>query len=160
MKTLIVYYSFEGNCASIAEKIKAAIPGAEIAQLIPVNEEVKTSKLAKYLWGGKQVFTGKKPPLKPLSVDVNAFDYIILGTPVWAWTYAPAVASFFATTKIEGKKIALFCCHGGGKGKTLQKMKNALPGNSCLGEIDFRDPLKHTAGVDEKLKSWLGSLGF
>jgi flavodoxin len=154
MKTLIVYYSFEGNCASIAERIKAALPEADVLRLAPEDETKKTG-LAKYIWGGKQVFLGRKPRLKASGVDINVYDFIILGTPVWAWSYSPALGSFLAETKIEGKKIALFCCHGGGPGKTLEKLKKALPGNTFAGEAAFREPLKHTGGVQEKLDAWL-----
>jgi flavodoxin len=156
MKTLIVYYSFEGNCASIAEKIKAALPEADVLRLVPEGEAKKTG-LAKYVWGGRQVFFGKKPKLKTLGVDPGAYGMLILGTPVWAWSYSPALAAFLQETKIEGKKIALFCCHGGGPGRTLEKLKKALPGNTFVGEASFRDPLKHAEGVQEKLDAWLKS---
>jgi flavodoxin len=154
MKTLIIYYSFEGNCASIAEKIRAALPEADVLRLLPEDETKKTG-LAKYVWGGKQVFFGRKPKLKPWNLDVNSYDLVILGTPVWAWSYSPALGSFLEAVKITGKKVALFCCHGGGPGKTLEKLKKALPGNTFTGEVAFRDPLKHTGGVREKLDAWL-----
>jgi flavodoxin len=157
MKTLIVYYSFEGNCASIAEKIKAALPEADVLRLVPEDEEKKTG-LAKYVWGGRQVFLGRRPKLKPWSVDPDAYDLLILGTPVWAWSYSPALASFLQETKIAGKKVALFCCHGGGPMKTLEKLKKALPGNTFVGEAAFREPLKHAGGVQEKLDAWLKGL--
>jgi len=157
MKTLIVYYSYEGNCASIAEKIKAAMPGTDTLRL-STAEDKQRGALAKYLWGGRQVFHKKKPALNPYSVDLSAYEFIIIGTPVWAWSYAPALRSFFEAEKIQGKRVALFCCHGGGKGKTLEKMKNALPGNTFAGEIDFREPLKHTEGVDGRLAAWVAGL--
>ena len=157
MKTLIVYYSYEGNCASIAEKIKTALPEADTLRLSTAEDKTR-GFFAKYLWGGKQVFSGKKPTLTPYSVDVAAYDLIIIGTPVWAWSYAPAMRSFLEGTKIEGKRIALFCCHGGGKGKTLEKLQKALPGNTFIGMVDFREPLKHTRGVTEKLAAWLRGL--
>ena len=154
MKTLIVYYSYEGNCALIAEKIKTALPDADTLRL-STAEDKTLGFFAKYIWGGKQVLSGKKPVLTPYSVDVNAYGLIIIGTPVWAWSYAPAMRSFLEEKKIEGKKIALFCCHGGGKGKTLGKLKKALPGNTFVGETDFRKPRVHSQGVDEKLAAWL-----
>ena len=157
MKTLIVYYSYEGNCACIAEKIKAALPDADTLRLTTA-EDTARGFFTKYFWGGKQVLSGKKPALQPYSVDVNAYEFIIMGTPVWAWSYAPAMRSFLEKTKIEGKKIAFFCCHGGGKGKTLEKLEKALPGNTFLGHMDFREPLKHTRGVEEKLAAWLTGL--
>jgi flavodoxin len=130
------------------------MPGADVLRLEPEGETKKTG-LAKYIWGGRQVFFGKRPGLKPWNVDVNGYDCIVLGTPVWAWSYSPAMAGFLESTRIEGKKIALFCCHGGGPGKTLEKLRKALPGNTFVGEVAFHDPLKHPQGVEEKLSAWL-----
>ena len=157
MKTLIVYYSYEGNCASIVGKIKAALPDADTLRL-STNDDAARSGFAKYVWGGKQVFCGKTPALKPYTVDASAYELIIIGTPVWAWSCAPAMRSFLEGTKIEGKRIALFCCHGGGKGKTLEKLKKTLPGNTFAAEADFREPLKHSRGVEEKLAAFLAGL--
>jgi flavodoxin len=157
MKTLIVYYSYEGNCASIAEKIKAALPEVDVLRLT-TEDDRRRGFFSKYVWGGKLVFSGKKPKLNAYQVEPGAYDLIILGTPVWAWSYSPAMGSFLGETKIEGRRLALFCCHGGGKGKTLEKLRAALPGNTFAGEADFREPLKHTAGVQEKLDTWLKTL--
>ncbi|MDR3200426.1 MAG: NAD(P)H-dependent oxidoreductase [Spirochaetales bacterium] len=154
MKTLVIFYSYEGNCAFIAEKIKAALPEAELVRLT-TGEDKKRGFFAKYAWGGTQVFSGKKPKLNPYSADPSAYDLVIIGTPVWAWSYAPAIKTFLEETKIEGKKIALFCCHGGGPRNTLEKLKKALPGNTFAGEASFHNPLGHTKGVQEKLDAWL-----
>jgi flavodoxin len=154
MKTAIVYYSYEGNCACIAERIKAALPDAELVRLSAEDDKARGA-FAKYVWGGKQVFTHAKPKLRPYSLDVNLYDLLIIGTPVWAWSYSPALGTFLSETKIEGKKIALFCCHGGGPGRTLEKLKNALPGNTFVGRVDFREPLKRQEGVQDKLNRWI-----
>ncbi|MCD5397689.1 hypothetical protein LR003_01980 [candidate division NPL-UPA2 bacterium] len=56
---------------------------------------------------------------------------------------------------MSNKKIALFCCHGGGKGKIFDKMKKTLKDNQILGEIDFQDPLKiATENNIQKAKDW------
>lgn len=43
--------------------------------------------------------------------------------------------------KLSGKKVAIFCCHGGQKGKTIEKMEECLKGNIIIGENDFLEPL-------------------
>jgi flavodoxin len=156
VKTAVIYYSYEGNCAMIAECVKAALD-ADLVPLIPVDEK-RRKGLAKYFWGGKQVLMSEKPPLWPYSLDTDLYDLIIIGTPVWAGTFTPALASFFAETKITNKKVALFCCHRGGKGRVFEKMKNALPGNTFLGEADFISPLKHEKSARDKLAQWLQTL--
>lgn len=154
MKSLVIFYSFEGNCKMVAEEIQS-LTGADLLQLKPVHD-MKSTGFSKFLWGGRQIVMGEEPELEPFDVKFGDYDMIFIGTPVWAWTYSPALKSFFSQKQICSKKVALFCCHGGGKGKTLEKMKAHLEGNEIIGEIDFREPLKRKAtDVPQRLKNWL-----
>ena len=158
MKKLVVYYSFEGNTRFISGEI-AKESGADTLELKPKNEP-RPRGFMKFIWGGKQVFFRVKPELVPFDKDPSAYDMIFLGTPVWAWRHAPAVESFFSQVRLTNKKIALFCCHGGGKGKALEKMKEKLPGNEIVGQMDFKEPL----GTDKqasaaKARDWTRQLG-
>ena len=158
MKTAVIYYSLDGNCALVAGIIKDAL-NADIFE-IKTTDNKKRTGFAKIVWGGAQVVFHKKPELLPLSIDVNSFDLIILGTPVWAGSPTPAIVSFLDKTKISGKKTALFCCHGGGKGKALDKFKALLPGNTIVGEIDFINPSRgESAKVKQKIGEWVKTLG-
>ena len=140
VNTLIVYYSLEGNCEFIANTIAQEI-GCPIQRLI-AKDSPDPNKFSKYFWGGKQVLMKVKPELEVLSKNPEEFDLIILGTPVWASTYSPAIRSFISQSRLSGKYIALFCCHEGGKGKTLEKLEQELRGNTVVGKIDFIAPLK------------------
>jgi multimeric flavodoxin WrbA len=97
----------------------------------------------------------KHPAIQPLSINIASYDLIVLGAPVWASFPAPAMLSFLDTAQIRGKKLALFCCHGGGMGKALEKLKALLAGNTIAGEIDFVNPAKASGGVPEKLAGWV-----
>lgn len=157
MKTAVIYYSYEGSCALIAETIKNAI-GADVFEIKTTNNK-KRNGFAKFVWGGAQVVMNRKPALAPLTIDINAYELIILGTPVWAGSPAPAMVSFLDRTKISGKKLALFCSHGGGMGKVFDKMKAMLSGNTITGEINFvyaarMDP----AELKQKITEWLKQL--
>ena len=157
MKTALIYYSYEGNSALIAEAVKAGL-AVDVFEIKTVNTK-KRKGFTKYLWGGYQAVMGRKPALLPLSVDVNAYDLIILGTPVWAGSPAPALVSFLSKTAITGKKLALFCCHAGGKGKVFAKIKSRLPGNTFVGEIDFLNPaLQEKTALKQKVVEWVKSL--
>jgi flavodoxin len=157
MKTLVIYYSYEGNSALAAEEIKKAA-GADILEL-KTEDTAKRTGLAKYFWGGKQVFTHQYPKLKPYTVDPALYDLIIIGAPVWAGSPAPALHSFLGETKITGKRVALFCCHAGGKGKALDKLKALLPGNTIAGEIDFVNPANQDRGeLTKRIGDWVRTL--
>jgi flavodoxin len=140
MKTAVVFYSLDGNCAFVAEQIKAQL-NADLLQL-QTKDDKKRGKVGKMLWGVGMVFGHKKPPLKPYTFDPAAYDLIIIGAPVWAGSPAPPLRTFISGAGISSKKIALFVCHAGGKGDALAKFKALLPGNEIVAGADFVNPAK------------------
>ena len=137
----------------MAENIAKTID-ADLLEL-KQKKEIKSKGFMKYIWGGKAAMMKTKPELLPFDKDIQKYDVFFIGTPVWACTYAPALNTFFAPHSLLNKKIVLFCCHGGGKGKIFDKMKEALKDNQILGEIDFQDPLKKNTDANiEKAKTW------
>jgi flavodoxin len=148
LKKLVVYYSFEGNTRFIAESI-AEGTGADILEMKP-KKDLKSNGFMKYFWGGRQVIFKEKPELMEFDKNPEDYDMIFIGTPVWASSYAPALSTFFDMVKLNGKKIALFCCNGGGKGKTFTNMRLALKNNDVIGEIEFKEPLKKSKEESKK----------
>lgn len=154
MKTAVVFYSFDGNCAFVAAEIKNRL-NADIFQL-QTKDEKKRAGFAKYFWGGSQVFMHKKPALKPCGFDPAAYDLVIIGAPVWAASPAPPLQTFLSASKISGKKLALFLCHAGGKGNAMDKLKAMLAGNTIAAETDFINPGKgNTEAVTRQIEEWL-----
>jgi flavodoxin len=157
MNTLIVYYSYSGNSALAAGILREALK-AETLELKLVDDKERKG-LAKYVWGGKMVFSHAKPPLKPYKADWERYDRIVIGGPVWAGSPAPAIVTFLDETKIRGKKIVLFCCHKGGKGKALDKLKALLPDNTFAGERDFVIPRgANQSEALESIRAWAKTL--
>ena len=157
MKTLVVYYSLSGNCRVVADVLKSSL-GAEVLEIKTLKNKKRT-KVGKFLWGLSLIARKKRPALKPHTVNINDFGLIILGTPVWAWSPSLVMLSFLEKTKISGKKIALFCCHGGGMGKAMEEFKAKLSGNTIVGEIDFANPA-HAGGAElnQKIDEWAKTL--
>lgn len=154
MKKLVVYYSLTGNTKFIAEAVAKAA-GADILELKTEGELIKKESFMKYFWGGKKVMMEEKPALLPFDKNPTDYDLLFIGTPVWAWNFAPPLRSFFAQIKLTGKKIALFCANGGDMGKTFNEMKKELAGNEFVGEIEFLEPLKNNKeGCAEEAKQW------
>jgi flavodoxin len=158
MKTAIIYYSLDGNCAAAADVMKAAL-NADVFEIKTVDSR-KRKGFFKILRGVFQVMRNKKPALHPLVVDIAAYELLILGTPVWVGSPAPAVISFLGGTKITGKKLALFCSHRGGPGKVFDKLKAILPGNAIAGEIDFVSAAgMDSAELKQKINGWIKAIG-
>ena len=154
MKTAVVFYSLDGNCAIVAEEIKAQL-NADLITLY-TKDEKKRGKIGKFFWGGGMVFMRKKPPLKPYTFDASAYDLIILGAPVWAGSPAPPIQTFLSEAGITGKKIALFVCHAGGMGNALNTLKALLAGNEIAAETDFNSPARRNGEeIKQRIADWV-----
>lgn len=88
MKSLILYYSYRGNTQRIAERIHAAIGGdiARIDTVVPYTGSYDDVVAQ----GEQEVKCGFLPELKAMDIDLDRYDTIVLGTPVWWYTCAPA----------------------------------------------------------------------
>lgn len=124
MSKLVLYYSYSGNTKAIAEIIASELH-ADIERLVPVKE-MESQGFSKFIWGGSKVFMKKKPLLKQLDTDPMSYDEIFIGTPVWAWTYSPAIRTLLEDDYFSGKKVYLFCTHEHILGKTLERAKRLI----------------------------------
>ncbi len=157
MTSLVVYYSLEGSTRLIAENV-AKVLEADLLELKPVKEEIKPNSFMKFLWGGRQVFLKKMPELAPFDKDLEKYDHIVIGTPVWSFTYTPPIRTFFSKAGLKNKEIALFCCHDGSKGKTLENMEKALSGNKIIAKSDYANVFKDREDKAEKAREWAATL--
>jgi flavodoxin len=151
--TLVVYYSFEGSTRLIAQTIATAL-GADTLECRPIND-ISSKGFMKYVWGGRQVVFKKRPRLQPFEKNPSDYETIIIGTPVWAFTYTPAIRTFLSEVNLQQKNIAVFCCHEGVKGNTLQNLKKKLSKNTIIGEHDFLNVMNNKEENIEKAHNWV-----
>lgn len=158
MKTAVIYYSLDGNCRLVAETLGEEL-GADLFSIEMIDSK-KRAGLSKFVWGGRMVFTRKKPPLKPLAVDLAAYDLLILGAPVWAGSPAPPMMSFLSQAAFPGKKkLALFCCHMGGMGKAMETFRGCLAEHEIAGTKDFlRTGKQDSENLRASVKEWIREL--
>lgn len=78
------------------------------------------------------------PALKDSNLNMNDYDTIYLGYPIWATDAPQAIFSFLRQYDLSGKKIALFCTHDGyGSGSSYEDIKKAVPNSEFIGELDI-----------------------
>lgn len=152
MRTAIVYYSMSGNTKYVADKIADGIKTSGEVDIIRIEpEKAYPDKGAKkFFWGGKSAVMGETPALQPYEFDTEKYDRIILGTPVWASTFAPPLRTFINENQdIRGKKIAIFTCFsGGGADKAIDKMKKHIGIEQFEAELILIDPKKNAKEED------------
>ncbi|MEA4895539.1 MAG: flavodoxin [Oscillospiraceae bacterium] len=160
MKTLVVFYSLDGNTEFTAGAVAAKL-GADILKL-ETAKPFPNKGFAKFFKGGMCAVFKTAPKLKNRNIDLGPYDNIVLGTPVWASTYAPPINTLMKEHKFTGKKVALLLCSGGPDvEKCLVNLRKLLDGNEIVGDIDFVEPLKKgKEDAEKKADAWAGSLGF
>lgn len=151
MKTIVIFYSLEGNTKEAAEQIAQKMDSA-ILELKP-EKEIPGSGALKFMKGGMQALFGNCPKLKPLDFDKDAYDQIILGTPIWAGECAPAIRSFLKQYPVSDKVKAVFTTSGGGDNdKCIAWIKKKLPNlKETVALADRNNPIseKNQEKIDE-----------
>lgn len=130
-KVLVLYYSQTNTTKVVAEEIANAL-GADLEAILPVVPyEGDIPAVAARC--AKDAAEGKLPELKPFTVDVNAYDIVFLGYPIWMGTYAPPVEAAISAMNLDGKKVVPFCTFGsGGLDTSTNDLKAKLPNAEIL----------------------------
>jgi len=153
MKALVVYYSFEGDTKLIGDTIAEEL-GADILELKLVKE-VTSKDYMKYYLGEKQVLMKTTPLLKEYEINLDNYETIIIGTPIWSGTYAPAIRSFLEQEEIKDKMIGLFYSFTVKAGLIAENFARDLKGNCIIAKIGFKDPLKYKPEMAiKRAKRW------
>lgn len=163
MRTAIVYYSMSGNTKYVADKIADVIKTSGEVDIIRIEpKKAYPDKGAKkFFWGGKSAVMGETPALQPYEFNIEKYDRIIFGTPVWASNFVPPIRTFINDNPdVKDKKIAVFTCFsGGGADKAIDKMKKYIGIEKFEAELILIDPKdKVKEEDDEKMAEFCAML--
>ena len=75
---------------------------------IRVIKDLKSHGFSKYIVGGGQVVMKIKPKLMSLTSNINEYEHIIIGSPIWAGSYVPAIKTLLENGQLTNKKISFF----------------------------------------------------
>lgn len=156
-KKLVAYFSASGVTAKLAKTLAEAVDG-ELFEIVPetpytaadVNWVNPVSRCNKEKVGKKDV------PIKNKVENMDSFDTLFIGFPIWYWAAPNIINTFVKQYDLSGKKIVLFATSGGSNiGKTADKLKPYLSEGA---EIIGAKVLNGDQSVDS-LKKWAESLG-
>ena len=92
MSKAVIYYSLTGNTKEAAKEIARKL-GAKLFE-IDLAKPLPRKPAAKMLVGGMQSTFGRTPKIKGVPDNIDYYDEIILGTPIWAGLPASPVNTF------------------------------------------------------------------
>lgn len=110
--TLIVYYSQTGATKSVAEELQKQL-GCDITVIEAVKPYDGDYAATIQRWRS-EVENNEKVELTPITVNLDDYNTIFLGYPIWGGTYALPMASFLADNSLKGKKVVTFATFGSG----------------------------------------------
>ena len=115
MSILIVWYSRTGRTTKAAEAIRDALLSAGVSD-VALEQLVDTKNrdgALGWMSGGRDATLKRAVPIEPVESDVTSYDLVVIGTPVWAFTMAPAVRSFCAQHGSAAQRVAFVATMGG-----------------------------------------------
>lgn len=98
------------------------------------------------------------PELADSDLDIERYDTVFLGYPIWATSAPRAIFSFLAEENLSGKTVIPFCTHDGyGAGSSYDEISQAVPDTRILDglAVEADDVL----GASDTVESWLRELG-
>lgn len=152
-KVLVSYFSASGVTKRVAEKVATAING-DLFEIEPV-EKYTSDDLD---WTNKQSRSSIemrnktfRPPIKSKMENINDYDLVILGFPVWWYTAPTIINTFIEENDLVGKDIYVFVTSGGSdSGKSFNDLKNAYKNINFISDRRFRGNEK-----EEEYRNWL-----
>jgi flavodoxin len=110
MKILVAYYSRTGNTEKVAQALAAEL-GAEAATE-KITEARSRDGFFGFLGAGMDATFQRSTPIEPPRTDLAAYDLVVVGTPIWAFTLTPPVRTFLESSAGKLKAAAFFCTEG------------------------------------------------
>ena len=165
-KTLVVYYSFTGNCKTLAA-VLAGYAGADVLEIQPAQEGLDYAA-NNYAIGSSLIAAIREKPNDPASypaikaVNRDAADYenIVIVTPLW-WSNMAAIMQsylFKEGSKLKDKKVGLIVSSASsGISSVAADAKRLVPEAKWAGEALWINNSNRSKS-DELVKEWWDGL--
>lgn len=158
-KILVAYFSWSGNTKDAAQYIaqKLGADEFEIKREKPYPTEYEPCR------EDAHAEIGSRPAIVGKVENMEQFDVVFIGLPVWAGTAPMPVFTFLEQYDFAGKTVIPFCTCYTAASRSLSDIAKATP------DSDHRDGLtivtKELAGKDMadkhgQIDDWLAKMGF
>ncbi len=133
-KTIIIYYSWSGNTETVARLIHEKT-GGQLFKVNPVKAYPSNYRSCVDR-AKKEIQAEFMPELKALPDNLDSYDIIFIGTPIWWHSMAPPVTTFLKHADLSEKTIVPFCTHGGGgKGHYINDVTRLCENSVVLDDL-------------------------
>ena len=167
-KTLVVYYSYTGNCHEIVNTLTNQIE-ADVLEIQPAEKGLKYEANNYAL--GTQLLNAIKdnpnnassyPAIDPVTTSLNNYNNIIIVTPLW-WSQMAAIMQtylFQSASQMAGKHVGMIVSsHSSSISGVVADAKRLLPNVTCMGDALWINASNHSNRAT-LIENWLKTLTF
>ena len=144
MKKLFIYYSYTGNGDIVGEYLKNK--GIEVRK---VKSKYRLSKILFFamMKGGFHALIKKKPKLIDFDSNIESYDEIIIGIPIWNDRIAPVMNTVLDELDLNNKKIIFILYSGSGSCNTAKNELSIRYKDSKI--INLKEPKKYKEELEK-----------
>jgi len=167
-KTLVVYYSYTGNCREIVNTLTSQTD-ADVLEIQPAEKGLKYEANNYAL--GTQLLNAIKanpddadsyPAIDPVTTSLSDYQNIIIVTPLW-WSQMAAIMQaylFQGASQMTGKHVGMIVSsHSSGISGVVSDAKRLLPNVTWMGDALWINASNH-GNRATLIGNWLKTLNF
>lgn len=134
-KKLLVYFSYSGNTRFVADMIKDKVKcdALELKPKVAYSENYQ--KVVDEFQNNETAKTVTE--LQDYNINLDDYDTIVIGSPVWWYSITPVVRTFLKTNDLKGKIIIPFATNAGWLGRTFKEIKELCDGAIVNNEMNI-----------------------
>ena len=158
MKTLLVYYSYTGQTKVIVDRISSLID-CDVVELKPIVSFGEYDQVVEEYQNNES--DKSRVEIEELSIDLDKYDKVIIGTPVWWYSITPVLREFLNKYDLSKKKVYPFATNAGWLGRTFKEITDICNGDiqkelSIKFSEDYREQKCLTS--EEEINTWIQNI--
>jgi flavodoxin len=167
-KTLVVYYSYTGNCRDIVNTLTSKIE-ADVLEILPAEKglryEANNYALGTQLLNAIKANpndAGSYPAIDPVTTSLSGYKNVIIVTPLW-WSQMAAIMQtylFQSASQMAGKHVGMIVSsHSSSISGVVSDAKRLLPNVTWMGDALWINASNH-GNRASLIENWLKTLNF
>jgi flavodoxin len=155
-KILVAYFSHSGNTRVIANQIRESV-GGDIFEIVAVDP-YSSDYDAVVEQARKELREEYRPKLKTKVENMESYNVVFVGYPIWWGTIPMPVATFSSEYDFSRKTIVPFCTHEGSRlGRSVTDITKLCPQSTILDGLAVRG--RDVKNAQNEVSEWLRKIG-
>lgn len=159
-KKLIVFHTYTGHTKYIAEMVKLKL-NCDILEIKPKKPYSKKYDIVVDEYQNNESIK-ETPEIEKIDINLDKYDEIIVGSPVWWYTITPPIRTFLKENDLSGKTIIPFATNAEWLGRTFKEIKSLCLNSNIEKEMNIVFTEDYTVNdlvtKEEEIDKWIKSL--